>query len=161
MGVNQNGYTTIEFLSVLAILTVIALLISPIILNIIEDSEEKTRIDAIEEYVDSIDDAVKIYIEEHPQDTIDDNLICSKTCNDKCVIDATLSGKDGEISKKCENATKTIEYYKRQHVVCESVIYNRLNSIVEVKGCIIDNDTSKTYSGDSKNGVTLDKKEKE
>lgn len=153
----NRGYTLIELISVLVILIGISLVVSPIILEIIRDYEEESRISAIEEYMDMTYNTVKLYMKEDENLTVDNNLICSLSCNEDCLIDVTIEAqKSNNISKKCTRALTAINEYNGDLVECESIVYNQLEGTLEVIGCHLDGDLENIYSGNNKKGVTKD-----
>ena len=57
----KKGFTLIELLAVIVILAIIALIATPIVLNIIKDSKEQSRIRSLEMYIDAVGNAVVQY----------------------------------------------------------------------------------------------------
>lgn len=58
MKTNTKGFTLIELLAVIVILAVIALIASPIILNIIQNSQKSARARSVEAYAHAIENTV-------------------------------------------------------------------------------------------------------
>ena len=58
MKMNKKGFTLIELLAVIVILAVIALIASPIVLGIIENSRESSQARSIEAYAAAVQDAI-------------------------------------------------------------------------------------------------------
>lgn len=156
MKMNKKGFTLIELLAVIVILAVIALIASPIILGIINDAREASRVRSVESYVDAVETTVTTYMTLNPDLQATDKLICSSACNADCLIDGTKEGRDaGTPSSACTNAKKAVTY-SGSVVVCETVTYNQSNGVVSVKGCKVGNDTEHSYKGDTKNGFELE-----
>ena len=54
----QKGFTLIELLAVIVILAIIALIATPIVLNIIKDSKENAQLRSAEFYLKAVDQSV-------------------------------------------------------------------------------------------------------
>lgn len=151
---NKKGFTLIELLAVIVILAVIALIASPIILGIINDAREASRVRSVESYVDAVETTVTTYMTLNPDLQATSSLICSSACNTDCLIDGTKAGRDAG-TPTCDNAKKAVTY-SGSAVVCDSVTYDQTNGIVSVSGCKVGNDTEHSYKGDTKNGFELE-----
>ena len=57
---NKKGFTLIELLAVIVILAIIALIATPIVLNIIKDTRESAGLRSAEMYLDAVEQAVSI-----------------------------------------------------------------------------------------------------
>ena len=70
----RNGFTLIELLAVIVLLAIIALIATPIILGIINDSREESNERSVELYASTVRNAVAAYQLTHPnaQKTFDD-----------------------------------------------------------------------------------------
>ena len=88
---NKKGFTLIELLAVIIILAIIALIATPIVLNIIEDVKEQSSLRSADFYLDAIELA-----------------IVQSTLKADTITDGTYNIKDGNI---CRNAdcSKTLE----------------------------------------------------
>lgn len=71
---NKRGFTLIELLAVVVLLAVIAIITSPVIINIVSDSSNKVS----NEQKRLIESAAKRYVTDN-FDTITDNCICLET----------------------------------------------------------------------------------
>jgi len=83
----QKGFTLIELLAVIVILAIIALIATPIVLNIISESKESATLQSAEFYLGAVETAVA-------QKIIDDPTFRPETCGIQ---------KDGNL--KCNNGT--------------------------------------------------------
>lgn len=64
----NKGFTLIELLAVIVILAIIALIATPIILNIIDDSRTATKQRSVDMYRKAVENAVSNYLLENPTD---------------------------------------------------------------------------------------------
>ena len=58
MKINNKAFTLIELLAVIVILAIIALIATPIVLNIIKDSRESSGLRSAEMYLDAVEQSV-------------------------------------------------------------------------------------------------------
>ena len=151
MKMNKKGFTLIELLAVIVILAVIALIASPIILGIINDAREASRVRSVEAYADAVETTVTTYMTLNPDLVADTGLICSSTCTDSCLIDATPDGRDAGGKGTCTNSVKAVTY-SGSKVTCTTVTYDQSTGIVALAGCTVGEDTENTYGGDTKVG---------
>lgn len=148
MKMNKKGFTLIELLAVIVILAVIALIASPIILGIIEDAREASRVRSVEAYAKAIEETVTTYMTLHPDETVVTICTGAGPAAD-CMIDATDAGRTEPSSSKSAKVVK----YSGNKVLCESATYNNETGLVTVNKCTVGNDTKNTYSGDTQNGI--------
>lgn len=153
MKMNKKGFTLIELLAVIVILAVIALIASPIILGIINDAQESSRIRSVEAYMNAINTTVTTYMTLNPNETV--NEVCSSTCNSTCQIDATKEARDTGVKQDACSAAGKAVTYSGSVVVCEEVTYNNTSGTLSVSRCKVGNDTN-TYSGNNKDGIKND-----
>lgn len=151
---NNKGFTLIELLAVIVVLAVIALIAAPIILGIINDARDASRVRSVEAYAKAVETTVTTYMTLNPDLVADDTLICSKAADDKCLIDGTVEARDAG-APKATNAKKAVTYSGNK-VVCDKVTYNQENGVVTVSKCTVGNETKYTYSGTTKDGITQD-----
>lgn len=90
---NQKGFTLIELLAVIVILAIIALIATPIVLNIIA----KARKSAAQDSVYGVMSAVRLAYMDSLLDTYPQTLPFSVTCDDN---DCTYIGKDEDGADK-------------------------------------------------------------
>ena len=149
MKMNKKGFTLIELLAVIVILAVIALIASPIILGIIEDSREASRVRSVEAYADGIETTVTTYMTLNPDVT--SMTICTGEgpAADTCVIDATDEGRTKPNDSKAEKVVN----YSGNAVICESASYDNSTGVVTVTNCKVGADTKNLYSGNTKDGI--------
>ena len=148
MKMNKKGFTLIELLAVIVILAVIALIASPIILGIIEDAREASRVRSVEAYAKAIEETVTTYM------TLNPDVTNVKICTGAgpaadCEIDATDKGRTEPTTSSSDKVVK----YSGNKVICESASYNNETGLVTVTKCTVGNDTKNTYSGDTQNGI--------
>ena len=87
----KNGFTLIELLAVIIILAVIALIATPIVLNIVEDARKKAAEQSVNGYISAVESARYQYLLNHnmeePASTDDLGTITTKgetvTCTGK------------------------------------------------------------------------------
>ena len=84
----EKGFTLIELLAVIVILAIIALIATPIVLNIIKDSKNSSVERSAELYLDQVKNEIARYNMTHPSSNFnptectvqsDDSLICDGT----------------------------------------------------------------------------------
>ena len=151
MKMNKKGFTLIELLAVIVILAVIALIASPIILGIINDAREASRVRSVEAYADAVEKTVTTYMTLNPDLVATADMICSTACSDACVIDATEAGRDAGGKGSCTNSAKAVTY-SGSAVKCTTVTYDQTTGVVTLAGCQVGNDTENTYAGNTKDG---------
>ena len=105
MKMNKKGFTLIELLAVIVILAVIALIASPIILGIIEDAREASRVRSVEAYAKAIEETVTTYMTLHPDETVVTICTGAGPAAD-CMIDATDAGRTEPSSSKSAKVVK-------------------------------------------------------
>lgn len=150
MKMNKSGFTLIELLAVIVILAVIALIASPIILGIIEDSRESSRVRSVEQYAKAIEKVVTTYMTLNPSKTTIDICTGATAGAGGCDVDATIAGRDS--GTPGGGAAKVVTY-SGSGVTCSSATYDPANGIVTVTNCTVGNDTTNKYSGDTKDGI--------
>ena len=112
---NKKGFTLIEIIAVLVILAIIALITTPIIFGVIEDSRKNTFTRSVEEMKNVIDMDYNEYARSGKVTYIYENnkLICSK-CNEGKDMELDFTGEisdasgtfydtDGQITLSIEN----------------------------------------------------------
>lgn len=83
----KNGFTLIELLAVIVILSIIALIATPIVLNIISDTKDSARLRSAEFYLDAVEMAIPRYItkggvvESGTYNVLENGNICLETYN--------------------------------------------------------------------------------
>lgn len=153
MKLNKKGFTLIELLAVIVILAVIALISSPIILGIIEDTRESARVRSVEGYMDAVESTITTYMALNANSTV--SSICSNACNATCQIDGTPAAKkNGTVSTGCTTAKKAVTY-SGDDVKCDTVSYSAANGTLTLTNCTVGSDTTHKYSGNNKDGIEL------
>ena len=108
MKINTKAFTLIELLAVIVILAIIALIATPIVLNIIKDSKENTIKISAENYLSALDNSIalnKEKIKNNTYDIIDKGNICLEYDSTSCINELKLKV-EGTIP---ESGTITIE----------------------------------------------------
>ena len=100
----KKGFTLIELLAVIVILAIIALIATPIILNIISDSREESNKRSVELYASSVEQAIAKY-----------------QLNNNESISGTFTTTDGKILTKQNDSTKTMNIEYDGNVVCDKI----------------------------------------
>ena len=100
----KKGFTLIELLAVIVILAIIALIATPIILNIISDSREESNKRSVELYASSVEQAIAKY-----------------QLNNNESISETFTTTDGKILTKQNDSTKTMNIEYDGNVVCDKI----------------------------------------
>ena len=97
---NKKGFTLIELLAVIVILAIIALIATPIVLDIINDSRNSSQLRSADFYLDAVEYAVsqavidnKI-VESGTYNIIEDGNVCLQFEGDKCkdILEVDVSG---------------------------------------------------------------------
>lgn len=88
---NSKGFTLIELLAVIVILAVIALIATPIILNLIERARKGAAESSAYAYIEAAEKAVVVYMMEHPEAKITGD--CTVAADDKltCGTESAIS----------------------------------------------------------------------
>ena len=131
----RKGFTLIELLAVIVILAIIALIATPIVLNIIENSKDSSNKRSIELYGSAVEQAV-----------------ARQKLNGNALPSGKYTTTDGKTLKQGD--TKFQVDYKGDKVVCEVNITN--NGEVSLKNCKVNGKTTEyTYGKDEdKNNKT-------
>ncbi|MBE6139694.1 MAG: prepilin-type N-terminal cleavage/methylation domain-containing protein [Firmicutes bacterium] len=125
----RKGFTLIELLAVIVILAIIALIATPIVLNIIENTKEEANKRSIDMYVRGVKNAIATYHLEHKKSpqagyyTTEDGV--------------TLQYKENGVVKD----TITVDY--DGNIVCETISVTSVGEVT-LFGCRV-NDSSSTY----------------
>ena len=117
----KKGFTLVELLAVIVILALIALITAPVVLNVIENSQQKTYRRSIDMYGKAFSKAVAEYYLDHERDAI-----TSLTFND----------------------VKDYIKYEGNEVSCD---INRINNnkTIYISKCKINNETEYVMDGDN------------
>ena len=119
----KRGFTLIELLAVIVILSIIALIATPIILNVISDSRKKAAEESLKGYMDAIEKRIT-------ESDLDDESI--EIANDKCYDVPTIN--------------KHVEVKGNKPTAGNVCITNE--SVVSVKNIIIDGYTLQYENGE-------------
>ena len=150
---NTKGFTLIELLAVIVILAVIALIASPIILNIIQSSQRSTRARSVEAYAHAIEDSV-----------------ASSMSNPAFVGGDVVIAKDGDKTYACvgtnaagvgtctDDNAKIEVTYSGSKVVCSTVKYNEGGKgFIELAGCKVSGSSESYRFNNNPDGGTSGK----
>lgn len=116
---NTKGFTLIELLAVIVILAIIALIASPIILNIIQNSQKSARARSVEAYGHAIENTVATAMSNPEFVGGDVEVLVENGKTYACVTTKTESG-----AKVC-SSTKEEVTYSGSKVTCKTVEYNK------------------------------------
>lgn len=133
---NKEGFTLIELLAVIVILAVIALIATPIILDIINDARDSGNCRSVEGYAEAIKSNVIAFYAGHPdQDSI---TICvgDGPADSSCEIDATVAG-NASTSHTGGVANGRAVHYNGITVSCDSYHYDREIDTLELIDCVV------------------------
>ena len=130
----KKGFTLIELLAVIVILAIIALIATPIILNIINGAKKSAEKRSVELYGKAVENAVGIYQINHPDEKV---IGTFKQTNKGATI---TSNEDSNIVLDVD--------YTGQSVECKNIQVNS-NGTVCVSGCVISNHDVDYSYGDS------------
>ena len=143
----EKGFTLIELLAVIVILAIIALIATPIILNIIDDSKNSSDKRSIELYAKAIENAVGNYQLKNAQDkdiTLEKISEYIEYKGNKVECEITEIYEDGTIYlDKCKIDNKEVEY-----------TYGKYIEVTDSQICKLEEGTSKTIG--AKYTCTLD-----
>ena len=114
---NNKGFTLIELLAIIVILAVIALITTPIVLNIINQSKEAANMRSVEAYAKAVEYAVMDYEYNHNGElpanfaAISDNISYS---NSKvfCKVQINCDGKGSVVLSSCTVDGYSNTFYK-------------------------------------------------
>lgn len=123
---NKKGFTLIELLAVIVILAVIALITTPIVLNLINDAKESANLRSVEAYAKALEYGVIQYEYNNngelpsSYDEIKDYVNYTNT-EVKCDIAINCDKKGGVKVENCKVGTYTNNYYEYNGNVGSSI----------------------------------------
>ena len=128
----KKGFTLIELLAVIIILAVIALIATPIVLNVVDSAKESARRSSVAGFADAMKLGVSDYMFQNSGElpTIDEDF--QKTYNSKgeSVICEEVYSTDsyGIVLHNCKVGTDTTNYCfaKGNHYACDDTTYNSM-----------------------------------
>ena len=128
----KKGFTLIELLAVIIILAVIALIVTPIVLNVVDSAKESARKSSVAGFADAMKLGVSDYMFQNSGElpTIDEDF--QKTYNSKgeSVICEGVYSTDsyGIVLHNCKVGTDTTNYCfaKGNHYACDDTTYNSM-----------------------------------
>ena len=101
----KKGFTLIELLAVIVILAIIALIATPIILNMINDAKKSAAKDSAYGYIEAVENYIIVASMNSNINGYDIGLVKSETCSKNC--DKLTNGFIGEINKKVKGTKPT------------------------------------------------------
>jgi len=119
---NNKGFTLIELLAVIVILAIIALITTPIVLNIINQSKEAANRRSVEAYAKAVEYAVMEYEYDHNGelptsfDTIKSKVSYSNS-DVVCDVAVNCDNKGHIVLRNCKVGSYTNHYYKYKSTV--------------------------------------------
>lgn len=123
MKTNTKGFTLIELLAVIVILAVIALIASPIILGIIQNSRESSQARSVENFASAVNTAVTSVM-------YDTNYGGGDVTVDSTTGEAKANGANGqEVVKKPS--------YSGSTVTCSNINYDKATGYLSMTGCSV------------------------
>lgn len=125
---NTKGFTLIELLAVIVILAVIALIASPIILNIISSARESSQARSVENYATAI------------QDGIASAMYSTKYTGGEITVNNT----DGTLLEGTVELAKIS--YSGQKITCSKIEYTNETGYLTLEGCYAGNNTTLTFN---------------
>lgn len=123
---NKKGFTLIELLAVLVVLAILALIAVPIVLNIIQQSREKSYLRSVEGFAKAVEAAA--YIIQMDGENVAMSSLSLNYDNNNNVWQVT----DG-------TNTRSVEYSGNEIKNCSSTI-NDSNNNFQLTGCTVGND---------------------
>ncbi len=120
----RQGFTLIELLAVIVILAVIALIASPIILGIIQNSRESSMARSVEGYADGVEQAITGAMSD-PSYMGGDVVVA----DDGQIAKVGLKGQNGYIEK--------VVSYSGSKVRCDVVNYDVETGFLQLEGCTV------------------------
>ena len=141
---NKKGFTLIELLAVIVILAIIALIATPIVLNIIKDSKENAGLRSAEFYLDAVDNSLArqmldgTMVKDGIYNIMDDGNLCLKLDNNECkngLIKVEITGdspKKGSLKIK-KGKVDNIEIY-----LDNKIIVNNGDDLIKIQNPIFD-----------------------
>jgi prepilin-type N-terminal cleavage/methylation domain-containing protein len=135
------GFTLIELLAVIVILAIIALVATPIMLGIIEDSQDNAGARSVEGYADSIVKTIGRYVVLHTEVPV--ITLCvgeAPKDTDFCHVDATKKARDNNVSATyMPDSTRTAVpvSYDGAAVICDAYVYNKDLGTITLSNCYV------------------------
>ena len=149
---NKKGFTLIELLAVIVILAIIALIATPIVLDIINDSRNSSQLRSADFYLDAVEYAIsQSMVDNKPVESgtyniIEDGNVCLQFEGDKCkdILEVEVSGgvpKEGsnitiiggqikkinlqyEQSTIMKNQKAELAFFQNEYEIGDEVVFN-------------------------------------
>ena len=128
----KNGFTLIELLAVIIILAVIALIATPIVLNVVDSAKESARKSSVAGFADAMKLGVSDYMFQNSGDlpTIDEDFQKKYNSKGESVICEGVYSTDsyGIVLHNCKVGMDTTNYCfaKGNHYACDDTTYNSM-----------------------------------
>lgn len=148
---NIKGFTLIELLAVIVILAVVALIASPIILGIVEDSRVSANVRSVERYAEVVRNTILTYMTINKLDDTVDICVGDGPASINCEVDATVMGRNSNTHTGGLANGRAVNY-SGTSVSCGNYSYSTEKDLFKLEDCKVGN-SSGLYGYDSTNGA--------
>ena len=154
----KKGFTLIELLAVIVILAIIALIATPIVLNIIEESRDNSNLRSAEMYLDTVEMSIATStlnnkkIKDGTYNILENGNICLEYTDDKCTNELKV-----EVDGQTPTAGSTITISNGK-ITATSLLLNNKTVVKNDKGELIYIPTPKSFAEDDWETIALNVK---
>ena len=132
----NKGFTLIELLAVIVILAIIALIATPIVLNIIDDTKESSAKESVNLYARAIQQSVARYQLNNPGAS---------------VLSGTFTSSNGGKTLTSEGKTLQVEY-TGENIICNSIQISK-EGTVKLNECTVNGNGNYSYGYENETEV--------